>query len=724
MALEGTVPIALLGGPPVRESYLPFGVPCLGEEEIAEVVDTLRSRWIGTGPKAQRFEAAFREYIGCQHATAVSSCTAALHLSLVVAGVGPGDEVITSPMTFASTANVIIHQGATPVFADIDLQTLNIDPARIEEQITARTRAIIPVHFGGLPCDMDAILNIARRHDLVVIEDAAHAVGTRYRGRMVGTLGDLTCFSFYANKNLTTAEGGMVTTSHADFAEAMEVYRLHGQSRDAWQRYKVKHLVLAETVYPGYKYNMTDLQASLGLHQLAKLERFQAIRERYAAIFDAAFRDRPEVSFQVRSTGPGDRHALHLYVLLLDLDQLAADRDEVLAALRAENIGATWHYKAVHLHPYYRQQFGYHEGTFPHAEHVSARILSLPLTPSMSEQDVEDVIQAVNKVLDHYRHSVNSMIAGDLEHVPCNLCSANDAEPFLQLDGWPVVRCRACGLAYVDPRPSMAAIRASYGEDAGPAGWTAQYLEQYRQRVAVDEFKLGEYVARIERYCPPGRILDVGCATGAFLRAARARGWDVCGVDLGGWAVEFAREADLDVRVGTLEEVHFPADSFDVVFSKSLLEHVPDPRGTLLEMRRILKDEGLLVVAGVPNVRSFTIRLGRDLFSGNKPPAHLYYFDPQTLRAMVESSGFRCLELRSWGLPNDFFAGLLGRAGSSTQLDQVDQSLQVLDGQSGGLKGIAYRWARPPINFLLDLWKAGAVVEVYAVKASKITVEQ
>jgi len=402
-AMTSEAPIALLGGPPVRDTFLPFGVPCLGEEEIAEVVDTLRSRWIGTGPKVERFEAAFREYVGCQHAVAVSSCTAALHLSLVVAGVGPGDEVITSPMTFASTANVIIHQGATPVFADIDPQTLNIDPAHIEERITTRTRAIMPIHFGGLPCDMDAILDIASRHGLAVIEDAAHAVGTRYRGRMVGTLGDLTCFSFYANKNLTTAEGGMVTTSNADLAEAMEVYRLHGQSRDAWQRYKVKRLVLAETVYPGFKYNLTDLLASLGLHQLAKLEGFQAIRERYAAVCDAAFRDRPEVSFQARSTGPGDRHALHLYVLLLDLDRLTVDRNEVLAALRAENIGATWHYKAVHLHPYYRQQFGYREGMFPHAERASERIMSLPLTPSMSEDDLGDVIRAVNKVLDHYR---------------------------------------------------------------------------------------------------------------------------------------------------------------------------------------------------------------------------------------------------------------------------------------------------------------------------------
>ncbi len=396
-------PIALEGGKPVRESFLPFGTPCLGEEEIAEVVDTIKSGWIGTGPKTIRFEQMFRDYVGSEYAVAVSSCTAGLHLSLIAAGVGPGDEVITSPMTFAATGNVIIHQGATPVFVDIDPKTLNIKPELIEGRITERTKAIIPVHFGGLACEMDEIMAIARQHGLLVIEDAAHAIGARYHGKMVGSIGDLTSFSFYANKNMTTAEGGMVTTNNAAFAEKLQIYRLHGLSRDAWQRFKVKRLMLSECIYPGYKYNMTDLQASLGIHQLEKLESFLAIRERYAEMFDDAFRDMPEVSLQPRPKGGDDRHALHLYVLILDLTRLRVDRNTILSALRAENIGAAWHYKALHLHPYYRERFGYKEGMFPNAEYVSERILSLPLTPRMTEQDVRDVITAVHKVIEFYR---------------------------------------------------------------------------------------------------------------------------------------------------------------------------------------------------------------------------------------------------------------------------------------------------------------------------------
>lgn len=395
--------IALEGGKPIRDRFLVFGMPCLGEEEIAEIADTIRSGWIGSGPKTKRFEDMFREYIGCRYAVAVSSCTAGLHLSLIAAEVKSGDEVLTTPLTFSATANVIVHQGALPVFVDVNRTTLNIDPALIEEHITPRTKAIIPVHFGGLPCEMDRILDIARRHHLVVIEDAAHAMGGRYRGRMVGTLGNFTAFSFYANKNLTTGEGGMVTTDDAAAAELMEIYRLHGMSRDAWARYQTKQVVFSEAVYPGYKYNMTDMQASLGIHQLRKLESFLAIREQYAAIYDEAFTDMPEITLQPRSGGEGDRHALHLYLLILNLERLSADRDTIVSALRAENVGAAIHYKAIHLHPYYRQRFGYRGGEFPNAEFASERILSLPLSPKMTRSDVDDVIQAVRKVIAYYR---------------------------------------------------------------------------------------------------------------------------------------------------------------------------------------------------------------------------------------------------------------------------------------------------------------------------------
>lgn len=394
--------LAVAGGTPIREKFLVFGAPTLGDEEIAEVVDTLRSGWIGMGPKVIRFEEQFHDYIGCRYAAAVSSCTAGLHLGLVVHDVGPGDQVITSPLTFVATANVVLHQGARPVFVDIDPHTLNIDPNRVEAAITPRTRAIIPVHFGGLSCDMDAIMDIARRHNLAVIEDAAHAVGTRYHGRLVGaTPGSLASFSFYANKNMTTAEGGMVTTDNQELVDKLLVYRLHGMDRDAWQRYQVRQKDLCDFIAPGYKYNLTDLQASLGIHQLRKLEGFLSTRERLAAHFDAAFDQLPLVRRQFRPAPGADRHALHLYLLILDVDRLTVSRNQVLMALRAENIGATLHYGAVHLLGYY-QRLGYRRGDCPVAESISDRIMSLPLVPTMTTADADDVIAAVHKVLSAY----------------------------------------------------------------------------------------------------------------------------------------------------------------------------------------------------------------------------------------------------------------------------------------------------------------------------------
>jgi dTDP-4-amino-4,6-dideoxygalactose transaminase len=398
------IKLAIDGGSPVSESMLLFGAPALGEAEFEEVLDTLRSGWIGTGPKAARFEDEFASYVDATHAVAVNSCTAALHLSLVVAEIGEGDEVITTPLTFAATANVIVHQGAIPVFADIDPYTLNIDPRAVEQAITPRTKAIMPVHFGGLACPMDELNAIAKANGLRIIEDAAHAVGTRYKGNMLGGLGNLTCFSFYANKNLTTAEGGMITTEDGSEAELLAIYRLHGLNRDAWKRYRSNRLMLSDAVYPGYKYNLTDLQASLGIHQLRKQEEFLAVRERYAQMYDAAFTDLPGIRLQPRPFDGANRHALHLYVLILDPEHYYdADRNQIVAALLAENIGAAIHYRALHTHPYYRDRFGYLPGDFPHAASVGSNIFSLPLTPGMSESDISSVIEAVHKVLRVYR---------------------------------------------------------------------------------------------------------------------------------------------------------------------------------------------------------------------------------------------------------------------------------------------------------------------------------
>lgn len=394
--------LAIEGGPPVRDTMLVFGAPCLGQAEYDEVLDTLRSGWIGTGPKALQFEQEFADYVGVPYAVAVNSCTAALHLSLVVNGIGPGDEVITTPLTFAATANVIVHQGARPVFADINPQTLNIDPENVRQAITPRTKAIIPVHFGGLACDLDALQEIAQKHNLVLIEDAAHAIGARYQGRMIGSHGNLTCFSFYANKNLTTAEGGMVTTDDAKLVEQLQIYRLHGLSAHAWQRYAAKTLLLSDAIAPGYKYNMPDILASIGIHQLHKIEGFLARRESIAKQYDFAFGNVRGVHLQHRPNDAANRHALHLYVLLLDLNQFRVDRNQIIAALRAENIGAALHYRAVHTHPYYRETFGYCPQDFPHAARIGDSILTLPLTPCMTDQDVLDVIDAVYKVLGAY----------------------------------------------------------------------------------------------------------------------------------------------------------------------------------------------------------------------------------------------------------------------------------------------------------------------------------
>jgi UDP-4-amino-4,6-dideoxy-N-acetyl-beta-L-altrosamine transaminase len=383
-----------------REHFLPFCVPDIGEAEIEEVVQTLRSGWITTGPRTKEFERLIETYIGAKHAVAVNSCTGALQIALAAIGIGPGDEVITSPLTFCSTANVIIHLGATPIFADIG-DDFNIDPAEIEKHITARTKAIIPVHYSGQPCQMNDILALAQEHKLRVIEDAAHAIGARYRDRMVGTIGDVTAFSFYAIKNMTTAEGGMITTEDEELAGRMRLFSLHGISKDAWKRYTSEGSWYYEVVFPGYKYNMTDIQAALGIHQLARLEHFLERRRAYASMYNQAFAAMPGI--QVPIVNPDVQHAWHLYVIQLELDHLTINRAQFIEALRAEKIGTSVHFIPVHLHPYYRDRFGFKRGDYPRAERAYDRIVSLPLNPKMSEKDVEDVIGAVTGILRRHR---------------------------------------------------------------------------------------------------------------------------------------------------------------------------------------------------------------------------------------------------------------------------------------------------------------------------------
>jgi dTDP-4-amino-4,6-dideoxygalactose transaminase len=324
-----------------------------------------------------------------------------LSLALEVAGVGPGDEVITSPITFASTANVIVHRGAKPVFVDVEPSTLNLDASRLEAAITPRTRAIVPVDFAGHPADLDDIMAIARRHSLVVIEDAAHAIGAEYRGRRVGSVADMTAFSFYATKNITCGEGGALTTDNTAWADRIGIMALHGISRDAWKRYSAEGYQHWDIIYPGHKFNMFDLQGALIESQLAKIDAFYARRVALKARLDAGLRDIPELGFPTEK--PGIKHAYHLYPIIVRTETLTADRDQVMNAIQGENVGVGVHFRAVHLQPYYVQTFGFRRGDFPHAEYYSDRTISLPLYPRMTDRDADDVVEAVRSVIARFR---------------------------------------------------------------------------------------------------------------------------------------------------------------------------------------------------------------------------------------------------------------------------------------------------------------------------------
>jgi dTDP-4-amino-4,6-dideoxygalactose transaminase len=410
---------ALEGGDPVREEMLLFAQPLVGREEEQEVIDTLRSGWLTTGPKTKKFEEELAEYTGAQHAVCVNSCTAALHLSLAALDIGPGDEVITSPVTFPATANVIIHQGATPIFADVDPTTLNIDPIDIERKVTDRTKAIVPVHMAGQPVDMDAIHAIARDRGVAVIEDAAHAIGAQYKGRPIGNLEGTTatCFSFYPIKNMTSAEGGALLTNDARVAERARLLSLHGISADAWQRYGKNGTQHWETLAAGYKYNMTDIQAAIGRVQLQRLDGFIQTRARYATLYREAFADVPEV--EILRSVPDVHHAWHLFVVLLRTDLLSIDRYEFVEALRAEKVASGIHFRSLHVQPFYQESLGLLPEAFPNAAAVTDRLLSLPLYPKMSETDVQDVIEAVRKLARAYgREPEESLSRSARELVP------------------------------------------------------------------------------------------------------------------------------------------------------------------------------------------------------------------------------------------------------------------------------------------------------------------
>jgi dTDP-4-amino-4,6-dideoxygalactose transaminase len=376
----------------MRNHFLPFNPPAIGEEEIAEVVDTLRSDWITRGPKTQRFEKEFAGFVGAPGALGLNSWTSAGHTLLVTSGIGPGDEVITTPMTFCASVNIIEHVGATPVLVDIEPDTLNIDPVKVEAAITSKTKMILPVHYAGHPVELDSINKLAQDHQLMVFEDAAHSVPAKYKGKMIGSHGNPVAYSFYATKNLTTAEGGMLVADQ-ELLDRARVISLHGMSRNAADRYSQGGSWFYEVETPGFKYNMTDMQASLGLVQMRRLAELQRCRHKVVAQYQAAFAQHP--AFELPVERPEVEHAWHLYVLRLNHEALTIGRDQFIEELKARNIGISVHFIPIHIHPYYRNKYGFQPDDFPVAHGNFLRMLSLPLHPRLTEEDVNDVIEAV-----------------------------------------------------------------------------------------------------------------------------------------------------------------------------------------------------------------------------------------------------------------------------------------------------------------------------------------
>lgn len=380
-----------------KNNFLVFGSPFIQEDEINEVIATLRSGWIGTGPKVAKLEDFFRHYKGVRNALAVNSGTAALHLACLAAEIGSGDEVITTAMTFCATVNAIIHSGATPVLVDCSEKTMNIDPSKIEGKISPRTKAMLIVHFAGRPCEMGPLMDISKKHELIVIEDCAHAIETEYHGKKAGSFGLLGCFSFYATKNMTTGEGGMIITESDDLTARIKVLALHGLSHDAWKRFGDEGYKHYEVVECGFKYNMMDIQASLGIHQLKRIEENWKRRERIWNRYNEAFCDLP-IAIPARPE-QGTRHAYHLYTILIDEAKTGISRDSFIDAITAENIGVGVHYLSIPEHPYYQQTYGWRPEDYPHAMRIGRQTVSLPLSAKLTDDDVEDVIRAVYKVV-------------------------------------------------------------------------------------------------------------------------------------------------------------------------------------------------------------------------------------------------------------------------------------------------------------------------------------
>ncbi|MFC1513937.1 DegT/DnrJ/EryC1/StrS family aminotransferase [candidate division KSB1 bacterium] len=384
----------------MQKNTVQFHKSWIGKEEEQEIIETLRSGWLTTGERTRRFEQEFADYTESKFAVGLNSCTAGLFLALKAFDIKPGDEVITTPMTFTATANVILHCGAKPVFVDIDPADLNIDTEKISEAVTIRTKAVIPVHFRGYPCKMDEIVRIAGNNGLIVIEDAAHAIESRYKEKKIGSIGHASCFSFYPNKNMTTGEGGMLTTNNENIASRVRMLSNHGLSRDSWLRYTPSGKPVYEVIEPGYKYNMFDIQAALGLHQLRKIDEFWRRRKQIVEKYDQAFADFPQLS--IPEEEKDWKNAYHIYTLKLVKDQLSITRDELLDKLKEKGIGVSVHFRALHLQKFYRDKFNFTPESFPVASDISERIFSIPLYPKLTDEEVDHVINSVAGVIEKY----------------------------------------------------------------------------------------------------------------------------------------------------------------------------------------------------------------------------------------------------------------------------------------------------------------------------------
>jgi dTDP-4-amino-4,6-dideoxygalactose transaminase len=380
-----------------KNNFLVFGSPIIEEAEIQEVVAAMKTGWLGTGPKVAKFESDFQKYKQANHAVAVNSCTAALHLSLVSLGLQSGDEVITTPMTFCATINAIIHAGATPVLADVDPITMNINPKQVEAKITAKTKAILPVHFAGRACDMDSLCQLADKYNLKLIEDCAHAIETEYKGQKAGTIGDFGCFSFYVTKNIVTGEGGMILSRKGEDSARIKILALHGMTKDAWKRFSDEGYKHYQVVECGFKYNMMDLQAAIGIHQLERIEKYWQRRKEIWQYYNHAFAELP-ITLPA-PVEPETRHAYHLYTILIDDAKTGISRDAFLSAMTNHNIGIGVHYLSIPEHSYYQDTFGWKPEDCPNAMKIGRQTVSLPLSAKLTNEDVEDVVTAVKMIL-------------------------------------------------------------------------------------------------------------------------------------------------------------------------------------------------------------------------------------------------------------------------------------------------------------------------------------